>query len=411
MQCLIKIRNQHIFFILSLFTLGVDPFPGIPLNLSQWIVLLWFLYQSLFTKKIIGIYLILFNVALFWGSIILYYHNFDFEMLKKLIGIFIYSFTLYNYVYHYRYKLQEVISFYLFACIIISIIAIVQEIGWFIKISWLYDFSYLNITNPLTPMGKLFRATSITSEPAHLAYMLFPGFFLSVLSILGINKLVLIKKYQILIIVTAMIFSFSLVGYFSMIICLIYYIISSSFNKGKKILLVGLLTLLFVTIIKNENIFDRIKLMQTETFAITSNTKSQWALISNAYVAYSSLINNPLGTGIQTHQLNYNKYISGIYSLGEFNVNTEDANSLYLRLISEFGIFGICAIISFYLFFKIKDSTKSPYRVLNTLALFFLFIYSIRMGGYLNPLFWFFVNITIVTKWYCKRLTFPQLQS
>ena len=398
---LLKLNTQHLFLFMTVFTVSVGPVLGLPLNLNQWILLAWLCYQSLIRDRPnIRIQLGIFIFSYF--SFIIYNQYFDWEMLKKILGIAVLSITFYKYVYHYRNKLQEIFAVFLYVSIIISFVAIIQQIGWILKIPWMYDFNYLGINNYIHTIGPVIRSTSIASEPAHLAYMLVPSFFIAFGSILS-NKIPFhMSFFKRWVVVIAMLLSFSLIGYFSMIVCVLYLFIYLKTDTLKKLFIsLFLFPIISITAALNfGNVANRFSYMINNSFEVNSSTLSQWGLISNLYVAFSSLINNPLGTGIQTHQYNYDKYFVDLSFLGTIRINEIDANSLILRMISELGIIGISIMILFYFFFRIRNNKYffELYFILNTSSFLFIYLYAIRNGGYLDPMLWLFISIASLTK-------------
>ena len=399
---LLNLNTQHLFLFITVFTVSVGPVLGLPLNLNQWILLIWLFYQTFFIRVKTNIRIQLGVFIFSYFSFIIYNQYFDWEMLKKIIGIAILSITFYNYVYHYRNRIQEIFSVFLYISIIISFIAIIQQIGWILKIPLMYDFNYLGIKNYVDNVGPIIRSTSIASEPAHLAYMLVPSFFIAFGSILSNKMPFHMSFFKRWIIVIAMLLSFSLIGYFSMLVCVLYLFVYIKTDTLKKLYIsFFIFPIVIITAALNfGNVASRLSHMINNSFEVNSSTLSQWGLISNLYVAYSSLTNTPFGTGIQTHQYNYDKYFSDLYYLGTIRINEIDANSLILRMISELGIIGVSTIILFYVFFRIRKKIFffELYFVLNTIAFLFIYLYAIRNGAYLDPMLWLFISIANLTK-------------
>jgi len=324
------------------------------------------------------------------------------EMLKKIMGVGVLSITLYKYVFNYRNRLEHIFSIFIYISILISSIAIIQQIGWLFKIPGLYDFGYLGINNYVHNIGPIIRSTSIASEAAHLGYMLVPSFFVAFGSLLTKKIPFYLTFYKRWIIILAMVSSFSIIAYFSMFVVIMYFFIFGKINLWKKINISMFLSpiIILVVVLNAGNVASRISRITTMTFEVNTSTLSEWGLISNLYVAYSSLVNNPLGTGIQTHQYNHEKYFANLSFLGTIKINSIDANSLILRMISEFGLIGIIIIFGFYFLFRIKDKRYiyELYMFLNTIAFLFIYLYAIRNGAYLNPILWFFISIAVLTR-------------
>jgi O-antigen ligase len=123
-----------------------------------------------------------------------------------------------------------------------------------------------------------------------------------------------------------------------------------------------------------------------------------YAYVSNAFVAFKSFIGNPFfGRGLGSHPLSYDEFIypnnANILWQNKYanyaGVNRLDANSLFLRLVSETGLLGIIIVFYFIFRFRLKHCDKSLGIISN--ATFVLFILQlIRQGHYFyNGLFFF----------------------
>ena len=145
LQNLFNLKNQHIFLFFVIFSISSGPIEGIPLNINQWVSILWLVYQIFFLRdrKNINYYLMI--IIFIYLSVLIHNEYFSMEMVKKIIGVGVLSITSYKYVFHYRNRLEDIFSMFLYMSIIIAFIAIIQQIGWLFKIPWLYDFGYLGM--------------------------------------------------------------------------------------------------------------------------------------------------------------------------------------------------------------------------------------------------------------------------
>ena len=81
---------------------------------------------------------------------------------------------------------------------------------------------------------------------------------------------------------------------------------------------------------------------------------STYALLSNSFITIESIKDNPLGTGLGSYHYQYDKYYSKmnppkyLITLGESKINRPDANSLFLRLLVDLGIFSIFLFFHFF---------------------------------------------------------------
>jgi hypothetical protein len=129
----------------------------------------------------------------------------------------------------------------------------------------------------------------------------------------------------------------------------------------------------------------------------TTSNASVMALFSNAYVAYQAFMSNPLiGTGLGTHRYSYDRYAGEVLTnevATKLQLNRDDANSLFLRMTSELGLFGWACIAFFFLYFG-RVRGESGIMVRNCLIPFFA-IYLLRLGHYFQLEFEFFVIVFI----------------
>jgi hypothetical protein len=131
-----------------------------------------------------------------------------------------------------------------------------------------------------------------------------------------------------------------------------------------------------------------------EVFAISDSEDvniSSLTLYKNFLVTAESALDQPLfGAGLGGHETNYYKYLpDSMLALGP-NLNEKDANSMLLRLISEFGI--PFTIIFYLIVLRLWTGLPSPlesdpvfWKKLTSTALLGLIIAnSVRSGNYIN---------------------------
>ena len=159
---------------------------------------------------------------------------------------------------------------------------------------------------------------------------------------------------------------------------------------------------------------DTIKGAQTQN--LSGINLSSYSLISNLLVSTKSFSINPLfGNGIGSHELSRNRYIEEIEGIENFEeylrLNSKDANSLLLRIISELGIIGIVGMIFFISKFYIPYSDeKSSFNtfVSRGLILYF-FCKLLREGHYFSPEMYFFVGLYVYNYKYVYKKSLKQL--
>jgi O-antigen ligase len=94
--------------------------------------------------------------------------------------------------------------------------------------------------------------------------------------------------------------------------------------------------------------------------------------------------------------MNYDRLIGKNFTDEQIimELNKEDAGSMYLRLISEFGIPGLLLLIVFLVKYKVKIGVQvTSYAAhLNNLSLIMIITYCFRQGSYLSVYFLLFLG-------------------
>jgi len=190
----------------------------------------------------------------------------------------------------------------------------------------------------------LIRISSIASEPGNLVVLLLPAVFIISMNII-IRFDIKLTKFQKFTIVLAYLLTFSTTGLFGLFIC-VFILIFLKFNI--KMLAITFLSIFIFSMVINKFELINTRIVDTQNVLINENYDdaniSTMTLYSNLQVAINSFKENPLmGSGLGTHNDNYMKYIDKIASEVqlEMQLNTYDASSLLLRLISETGFLGL----------------------------------------------------------------------
>lgn len=119
---------------------------------------------------------------------------------------------------------------------------------------------------------------------------------------------------------------------------------------------------------------------------------STFVLFNNLFVAYNNLVRHPpyVGTGLGSHKRAYERYSLTRRFEQFFNItelNYQDANSLGIRLLSEFGLVGVffSFLLLFGCFVRRNDlNAAEPYWVISGAILTFLVVTYIRKGHYFH---------------------------
>jgi hypothetical protein len=232
-----------------------------------------------------------------------------------------------------------------------------------------------------------FRLKSIMLEPAHFCGVILPAFYFYL-------KNFRTYKFRFFVVLASLILSLSSVGYLGIMVCLIlikkkFNLVKLSFFTGIAVILgfVAYITLPFVKL-RVDDTFNALTTLEVENVNLSS-----YALISNLYVSLRVFYNSPIwGNGLGSHEVSHSKYIGSLPGSDTFEdfitLNAADGNSLFIRMLSDFGIIGILAVLFFI--FKYYSGNKSRY-ILSRAILVYFFYKLLREGHYFSPEMYFFV--------------------
>jgi hypothetical protein len=339
------------------------------------------------------------------------------NFLKIFINISV-NLVFYEYVMqHYEYNIEHMMRLYLKGCVIVAVYGIIQVVSYNIGFAPGYNLKLI-----LTPINKWglslggfgLRANSFLSEPSYIASALGPAAFLSLYNLFR-RDIELVSTRNALLILTCYILSFSSLAFTGLFIILflialnsgasryliatiplIIFLYFSAYNNSKEfqVRIIGLKKLFI------EGVLD--KKMETETNKDSYVTKremisrrqivkevhgSSFILYNNYYVAKKNFMKNPLlGSGLGSHIIAFEEHDLS-YLIGEiYDSNGQDANSMFLRTMSEIGVLGIGFILFFIFgYYVSKDLTEnepSHFWLFSNALLIVILIQLFRQGNY-----------------------------
>lgn len=319
-------------------------------------------------------------------------------LLKQFVGISISGIGYYLLFKVNKYDFDKLFKIYLKIAFIVAIIGIIQQISYLADFKYGYDYSYFisNFKIVETAGLGLLRVNSILPEPAHFAASIMPATFIAILNIFN-KEYFYLSKWKSLIIISSVLLSFSVVAYIGVIIA--FMLIICNYKRFKYLafgaILISAFMLFTYTYVPEVKIRvdDSISALMGEVTLEEVNL-STFALYSNVLVAYNSLINNPIfGSGLGSHAISYDKYIGSIVDInkpGFVLVNRQDANSLFLRLISETGLLGTIIVFYFILKFYVSINKDKYFWIISNSVMCLFLINLLRQGHYFyNGLFFF----------------------
>ncbi len=325
-----------------------------------------------------------------------------FEYLKQVIGILFSSFTYYNVLYVLKFNISKVFRYYLLFAFWISIHGIIDN-------ALHYAGIHLTTVNHAGP--GLYREYGIMGEPFYLAMALTPAVVYYLCYFADTWKKAKLKFLIIFLCYFLTYSSIAVLGFALGILISLY--INDYFNaRRNKLILIPVLILpgFFLINFLIENIqlinarfYDTTRLFLSNEIMAKEAGKSNsstFALYSNYAIARDSFVESPLfGSGLGSHPLifeqTFKKYFPSNYLLMYGAQNQQDANSKFLRLMSETGLTGLilffCAFIKFFAPKRLmRTSRLKDFGVINYSIFVYMILALIRNGNYINIGFFLF---------------------
>jgi len=348
-------------------------------------------------------------LIIFAGSIIalLIYDVPLFGFVKQVIGILFSSVAYYTFIRFNNFDLQKVFDLYLKVSFWVAGFAIFEEFAKVLGVG-------LPFQHYKTVKLGFHRVWSIMGEPYFLAVVLIPALFYYGAKFFG-NKDYRDRSVLIpfTVIFLGTIFTFSSAGFMAvgfMALLIAWEKGFFSFQKGRIILLPLIILGIFSAYqYVQQNMYEfRTKMNQTINSFLSDASKSDleemnttsFALYSNYKIARVSFKRNPLlSSGLGSHSYNYDRVFTEIFDSGYLvrfgELNKYDANSMFIRMVSETGLLGLGMF--FWFMFKYRMKRKwlqvpelANYAIINH-GIFILFIVRlVRTGNYISNGFFFF---------------------
>jgi len=333
------------------------------------------LYSKYTIKLHKYLFLILFFLVVHSICTFFIYSNYWVFWVSQIIGI---SFmAIYYYNIFALFDLKRMFRIYLRLSIIFCILAII-----------LFQFGLF--------LQNEERLDGLMTEPSIFIYVNIPALFYFLKSKKWIPALLLLVSFVL---------AQSSLGFIAIIIMLLFLIVTKGNIKYLGLSIIPLL--IFFSYLKNnerfndrfESIIENLKVYQTNKIAERVNVSS-FVLLKNSYMAYKNFIDHPLGTGIGSFENQHDKYLEGlkmpkfIHILKLYELNRIDASSLFLRGMSDLGVFWLLFVIlvcwlGFYAnSINYNDEIKKNICISSFI---YILIYLIRGGHYFPEEMYFFV--------------------
>jgi hypothetical protein len=349
---------------------------------------------------------------LFTGLLNIYIGNDTYGNFFKIFFNIAINIVFYRYVMeYYNYDVKLMFSMYLKGAYIVSVLGLLQ-IGFYI-IGFEYGYNWQKIL-PLNkwnthPGGLGIRLNSSFSEPSYFGSSISPAFFIAFYELV-FRREVFLTRTKSMVIIAAYLLTFSSLAYIGIFISIVllalnfgvirYLFIAIpvsialfffAYNQIDefRVRINGLNALFVENVLENElgGELSKGARMYRVSKVLTKIHGSSFVLYNNLHVAVENFKQNPIfGSGLGSHELAFQKYNLNYMLGGIYEFNAPDANSTFLRTMSECGIMGIVFIFLFIVKFFVSKSIgveeDETYWLISNALLVIILTQLLRQGNY-----------------------------
>jgi hypothetical protein len=352
-----------------------------------------------------------------------YQENADYYfVIRAFAGVLALQIAVFSYFEYYNYDYKKILRHYIIIALLLSYVAVFQEVSCLVGFRSGYDFSWflmaMSVPEEFVLMGGNFiRVNSLFTESGYFAAALSPAVFLAIHNLLTGSRNY-INRIEAVIVIIAIICTFSTVGYVAVIFSLIFNVIKkiTIYTVMKFVLFVALL--LFV-MSYNIDFKSRVEgiLGAFVRYDLTGYENVSSLIVRvNYIIAKDNFLKRPvLGSGFDSYKLVSQKtsetlsWDSGLLTflgwMDPENMNYEDGSTMYFKVITEFGLLGVCAIL-WFLYANRVPAQRTDLKILQYMCLVFFLTYSFRTGQYIRFELWYFIGFYYcLNKYYRAGLT------
>jgi hypothetical protein len=296
-------------------------------------------------------------------------------MLSQILGIAVVGSYYYN-VLPYFTK-SDVVRVYTQMSFYIAIIGYIQH------------FFFIDPGDP--------RLESILTEPAHYVIVVLPACYYFFKER---------RYFKFAVIFGTLIMSNSSLGYIG---CGLMFVIPNLTMRriGYLVSLVPLVFAIFVYVynefeffrMRVDDTYNSLNVINTGKFEEDTNLSS-YVMIANMFIAKENVADHPFGSGIGSHHyMHTQRYLfemrppDYLRAQGRHTDNSFDANSLFTRIVSEFGLFGFIFVV--FCLYRASDCFKSKSQHLAQGIFIYFLLKLFRDGHYFPPELFFFIWIFV----------------
>lgn len=321
---------------------------------------------------------------------------------------------------YYDYDINKIFRMYLKGAYIVAVLGLIQVVSYVVHFEPGYNWNvFLSLNKWDFHLGGLFgiRLNSTFSEPSYFGSSIAPAFFIAAYEFF-FKKEVFLTRTKCIVIIAAYLLTFSSLAYIGIFITLIllamnfgalryfFFAIPIAFImfyvgynnvRDFRVRIDGMKALFIEGVVENElsgKMTQGARLLKVSR-VLTKIHGSSFVLYNNTYVAKENFKQNPLfGSGLGSHEIAFEKYNLNYMLGGIYEFNAPDANSMFLRILSELGLMGILFVLiyisKFFVSKNLGVEEDETYWLISNAILVIILTQLLRQGNYTFNGFIFF---------------------
>lgn len=298
-----------------------------------------------------------------WGLFNVFLNNNDlFSFLKNFLGISAAYLLFFLIIKDSGFDLMGLFKLYYKFAFLFAVIGLIQFFSYLIGFKYGYNYSWLGLRTYIADYSSpyFFPVHSLTNEPSFFAFVQSPALFIAFRRLFKKEATIIGSKWQAVVIIISFQLSQSSTGYFSLFLIVLLLNLRQLTITRLIFAFVGVPLLIFAFhtfIPKFQERFDSSIALLTGEIIIegtrTGNANGSSLILFNHFlIAQRNAIDHPLGTGVGSHHVAFDRYNSVNtwftgYGAGSEKLNVHDASSLFNRILSEMGFFGLFIFLYF----------------------------------------------------------------
>lgn len=329
--------------------------------------------------------------------------------------------VFYRYVMeYYDFDVNKIFRMYLAGSYFVCILGLIQVVSYIVHFDPGYNWRlFLPLNKWNFHIGGIFgiRLNSTFTEPSYFGSSIAPAFFIALYELL-FRREVFLTRTKCIVIIAAYLLTFSSLAYigifitillfalnygalryffFAVPVAVIMFVVAYSNVKDFRVRIDGMKALFVDGIVEKELSGELSKgaRMYRVSRVLQKIHGSSFVLYNNTHVAVENFKQNPLfGSGLGSHELAFEKYNLNYMLGGIYDFNAPDANSMFLRILSELGIMGVIFVFMFITKFFVSKNLGAEedesYWLISNAILVIILTQLLRQGNYTFNGFIFF---------------------